>query len=186
MGGHGLVGDRRVVSQSNFVGDRRIMRQPSLSDETWAAVRPLLPPAPARPEGGRPRVPDRAALTGILFVLRNRIAWESLPRELGCGSGMTCWRRLREWQRAGVWPRVRRVLIERLPEADRIDWVRSSHTGGTSARPRSGLPVPTGFPGPTGPRQRQRAGLPGARGTAGARPGQSAASGADLGHRNAS
>src|SRR5262245_21097057 len=106
------------------------MKQPSLSDEVWAAVGPLLPPDPARPEGGRPRVPDRAALTGILFVLRNRIAWETLPQELGCGSGMTCWRRLREWQRAGVWPCIRRVLIERLVEADRIDWARTSRQEG--------------------------------------------------------
>src|SRR2546425_2853779 len=167
-------------------GSRRAMRQPTLSDELWNAIRPLLPEEPARPEGGRPRVPDRAALTGILFVLRNRIAWESLPRELGCGSGMTCWRRMREWQRAGVWPRILRVLIERMPEADRIDWARSSQTGGASARPRSGLPGPTGpgtgLLGPTGPRQRQRAGLPGAPGTGGARPGPVGASGGDPGH----
>src|SRR5439155_6175321 len=109
------------------------MKQPSLSDELWNAIRPLMPPEPARPDGGRPRVPDRAALTGILFVLRNRIAWESLPRELGCGSGMTCWRRLREWQQAGVWPHIRRVLIERLAEAGRIDWTRASMRAGPSA-----------------------------------------------------
>jgi transposase len=114
------------------------MRQPSLSDDTWAEVRPLLPPEPARPEGGRPRVPDRAALTGILFVLRNRIAWEALPREIGCGSGMTCWRRLREWQRAGVWSRIQRVLVERLAEADRIDWSRSAEPRAAGARTRGG------------------------------------------------
>jgi transposase len=134
----GLVSDRRIVDAPGFVGDRRVLRQPSLSDDIWAAIRPLLPPEPARPEGGRPRVPDRAALTGILFVLRNRIAWETLPRELGCGSGMTCWRRLREWQRGGVWPLIRRVLMERLAEADRIDWARASmHAGGPLARSRS-------------------------------------------------
>src|SRR5262245_29645515 len=118
------------------------MKQPSLSDELWAAVQPLLPPEPARPEGGRPRVPDRAALTGILFVLRNRIAWETLPRELGCGSGMTCWRRLREWQHAGVWPQIRRVLSERLAEADRVDWARASaHARGSAAGSRPGQSV---------------------------------------------
>jgi transposase len=100
------------------------MGQPVLTDDIWAAIRPLLPLEPARPEGGRPRVPDRAALAGILFVLRNRIAWEMLPRELGFGSGMTCWRRLREWQRTGVWSQVRRVLMERLPEAELVDWSR--------------------------------------------------------------
>jgi transposase len=103
--------------------------EPNISDRLWRAIEPLLPPTPPRPEGGRPRVPDRDALLGILTVLGNRMPWEELPRELGFGSGMTCWRRLREWQRAGVWPRVRYVLMSRLPEASRIDWSRASMVG---------------------------------------------------------
>ena len=61
-------------------------------------------------------MPDRAALTGIIFVLKSGIPWEMLPRELGCGSGMTCWRRLRDWQEAGVWERLHRALLDRLGE----------------------------------------------------------------------
>jgi transposase len=76
--------------------------------------------------GGRPRVPDRAALTGIVFVLRTGLPWELLPQEMGCGSGSTCWRRLRDWQRAGVWERLHRTLLDRLGEADQIDWSRAS------------------------------------------------------------
>lgn len=57
----------------------------------------------AQTEGGR--VLDRAALTGILFVLRSGIPWELLPQEMGRGSGVTCWRGLRDWQDAGVWNR---------------------------------------------------------------------------------
>jgi transposase len=70
-------------------------------------------------------VPDRACLTGILFVLRSGIPWDLLPQELGCGSGVTCWRRLRDWQAAGVWERLHRALLDRLGEADRIDWERA-------------------------------------------------------------
>ena len=70
-------------------------------------------------------MPDRAALTGILFVLRSGIPWEMLPQEMGCGCGMTCWRRLREWQEAGVWEKLHRVLLDRLREADQIDWSRA-------------------------------------------------------------
>ncbi len=102
------------------------MAKPLVSDSLWTAIEPLLPPEPPKPAGGRPRVPDRAALTGIIFVLKTGIQWEYLPQEMGCGSGMTCWRRLRDWQRAGVWRRLHHELLNRLGEADRIDWSRAS------------------------------------------------------------
>jgi transposase len=100
--------------------------KPLVSDELWALVAPLLPPEPPKPKGGRPRIPDRAALTGIIFVLKSGIPWELLPPEMGCGSGVTCWRRLRDWQEAGVWERLHRELLDRLGEADQIDWSRAS------------------------------------------------------------
>lgn len=102
------------------------MAKPILTDELWAVIAPLLPPEPPKPQGGRPRVPNRAALTGILFVLKSGIPWEMLPVEMGCGSGVTCWRRLRDWQQAGVWQRLHRDLLDRLGAADKIDWSRAS------------------------------------------------------------
>ena len=79
------------------------MAKPLVSDELWAVVAPLMPKPRPKKKAGRPRVPDRACLTGIVFVLKTGIQWEYLPQEMGCGSGMTCWRRLRDWQEAGVW-----------------------------------------------------------------------------------
>ena len=100
-------------------------KQLLVSNRLWTFIVPLLPPEPPKPKGDRPRVPDRAALTGILFVLKRGIAWEMLPQELGCGSGVTCWRRLRDWQQAGVWEALHRVLLDRLGSADQIDWSRA-------------------------------------------------------------
>lgn len=93
-----------------------------LTDELWAVVESLLPEEPAKPKGGRPRVPNRACLTGILFVLRSGIPWEMLPLEMSCGSGVTCWRRLRDWQEAGVWRKLHKVLLDSLGKAEQIDW----------------------------------------------------------------
>ena len=112
------------------------MAKPLVSDELWALVAPLLPPEPPKPKGGRPRVPDRAALTGIIFVLKSGIPWELLPPELGCGSGVTCWRRLRDWQEAGVWDRLHRELLDRLGDADQIDWSRASLDSASMAAKR--------------------------------------------------
>jgi transposase len=94
-------------------------------DALWEIIAPLLPPEPPKPKGGRPRIPDRACLTGIVFVLKTGIQWEGLPQEMGCGSGMTCWRRLRDWREAGVWAALHRTLLDRLGAADRIDWSRA-------------------------------------------------------------
>ena len=102
------------------------MAKELVTDELWEVIEPLLPPEPPKPGGGRPRIPDRAALTGIVFVLKTGIPWEMLPKEMGCGSGSTCWRRLRDWQEAGVWRRLHRVLLDRLGRADEIDWSRAS------------------------------------------------------------
>lgn len=102
-----------------------------LPDALWKVVEPLLPPEPSKPKGGRPRISARAALTGILFVLKSGIPWGLLPAEMGCGSGVTCWRKLRDWQAAGVWHRLHQVLLDKLGEANRIDWIRESQAGRT-------------------------------------------------------
>jgi transposase len=112
------------------------MAKPLVPDALWEVIAPLLPTEPPKPRGGRPRVPDRAALTGMLFVLKTGIQWEFLPQEMDCGSGMTCWRRLRDWHTAGVWDTLHRVLLDRLGRADHIDWKRASLDAANVPAPR--------------------------------------------------
>jgi len=103
------------------------MAKPLVDDELWVIVEPLLPePNPRRFRyPGRQPIDNRRALTGILFVLKTGIGWEDLPQEMGCGSGMTCWRRLRDWQQAGVWQQLHEVLLAKLHGANQIDWSRA-------------------------------------------------------------
>ena len=102
------------------------MAKPLLPDELWERIEPLIPEQSPKPKGGRPPIEDRKTLTGILFVLKTGIAWEDLPMEMGCGCGMTCWRRLRDWQEAGVWEALVQLLLDELREADQIDWSRAA------------------------------------------------------------
>jgi transposase len=97
-----------------------------VSEDLWEAIEPLLPKEPPTPKGGRPRVPDRVALSGIVFALRTGCPWRLLPKELGCGSGTTCWRRLRDWQEAGVWQKLHERLLNWLGDEAAIDWSRAS------------------------------------------------------------
>ncbi|MFF9819315.1 IS5 family transposase [Streptomyces sp. NPDC014006] len=123
-----------------------------VSDEVWSLIEPLLPePGPKLVEG-RPRVPDRQALCGILFVLHTGIQREYLPQELGFGSGMTCWRRLAAWNEAGVWDRLHQVLLRELRSKKKLDWSRavidSSHVRPARSGPKGGpSPVDRARPG---------------------------------------
>jgi transposase len=97
-----------------------------VSDDLWEAIKSWLPPEPTDARGGPPRVGHRAALAGILYVLRHGLRWRDLPQELGYGSGVTCWRRLRQWQQQGIWQAVHQTVLNWLGELGAIDWSRAS------------------------------------------------------------
>src|SRR5215217_3607739 len=99
---------------------------PLVPDDLWEAIEPLLPKEPPKPKGGRPRVSDRAALGGILFVLRTGCPWRLVPNALGSGSSTTCWRPSRAWQTAGVWQRLHETLLNWLGDEAALDWTRAS------------------------------------------------------------
>src|SRR3981081_1536554 len=118
------------------------MAQPLVPDELWEIVQPLLP-APKHRRfryPGRQRVGDREALAGILFVLKTGIPWEDLPVEMGCGCGMTCWRRLHDWNEAGVWTRLHQVLLDKIQGGQENDWTAAAAIPPIAAGPASNSP----------------------------------------------
>ena len=111
-----------------------------VSDELWERIEPLLPRVERRFRyPGRKRLPDRQALQGILFVLHTGMAWRHLPLELGFGGGSTCYRRLEEWQRAGVWKRLHEVLLAELHADGLIEWSRAV-ADGSHVQAKKGAP----------------------------------------------
>ena len=107
----------QVVSKVGYFGG---VKSDVLSDTQWAIIAPLLP-APAKM--GRPRADDRRTLNAILFVLRSGCRWKDVPAELG--SGVTAWRRLKDWEEAGVWERVWRALLASLDAQEKIAWAQA-------------------------------------------------------------
>jgi len=103
-----LAGHSHVVSAAPFAGALAI---------TAPAVGSLFDPG---------TVDGIRMLGGILFVLKTGCGWNMLPRALGCGSGSTCWRRLRDWQAAGVWHALHRAILDRLGALGALDWSRVS------------------------------------------------------------
>ncbi len=120
------------------------MNDQVLTDELWARLQPLIPVAPRRYRfPGRRRTDNRAALEGILFVVRTGIAWNHLPTAAFGVSGATCWRRLKEWHDAGAWQRLHEMLLAELRAAGRLELahaiVDSAHLRALKGGP---LPVP--------------------------------------------
>jgi transposase len=136
--------------------DRRVKKGEQLPwivpDDLWDRIQPLLPQVKRRfQHPGRKRLDNRKVLCGILFVLYTGIPWEYLPQELGFGSGMTCWRRLRDWHAAGVWQRLHELLLAELHAAGALDWskavIDSSHVRAVKGGPKPGRARST-VPGP--------------------------------------
>jgi transposase len=117
---------------------------PDLTNELWQAIQPHLPPRPRNhnPKGGRPPAEDKAAFRGILYLLREGCRWQSIPsKELACPSGSTCWRRFRDWTKAGVWTHAHHQLLDLLSDQQVLN-LEHVIVDSASVRAQKGGPTP--------------------------------------------
>jgi transposase len=96
------------------------MAKKELTDAQWEKIKPFLPEPKRSKKGGRPPKGNRECLEGILWVLRSGARWQDLPKHFPSAS--TCWRRLRDWERAGLWLKIWRAFLGELDENGRLDW----------------------------------------------------------------
>jgi transposase len=108
----------------------------TVPEALWRTVQPLLPPEPPKPKGGRPRVPDRVVLAGIIYRLRTGCQWKALPSEFGSGS--TCHLRMQQWARAGVFTDIFVALLKRYDKRRGIQWQWSALDGLLVKAPKGG------------------------------------------------
>lgn len=108
-----------------------------LTESQWLKIERLLPKEKLSPHGGRRRIDDREVMEGILWVLRSGARWKDLPREYP--SATTCWRRLRDWEEAGVWLSIWRAFLSELDDAGQLDW-HEVFADGTFASAKKGVP----------------------------------------------
>jgi transposase len=115
----GFCKTERTIAEEDAMAKQRV------TEALWKGIAPLLPEPEPSPKGGRPRIPNRACLEGIILVLKSGMAWQMLPTSLGYGSGSTCWRRFHAWTQLGVWPQLHQRLLRVLGRHGRINLERA-------------------------------------------------------------
>lgn len=95
-----------------------------ISDDLWDEIKLILPSEKLDKTVGRPVVPFRKVLDGILYVLRTGCQWKMLPEEYGSGS--TCHRRFQEWTVSNVFQKLWVRLLEVYDDLRGISWIWQS------------------------------------------------------------
>lgn len=107
-----------------------------IPDALWKRVKPLLPNYKPSPQGGRPRLPLRKVVTGILYVLRTGCQWKAMPAEFGSGSAIHAY--FQEWVELDVFSRLWETALEEYDDLKGIDWEWQSLDGAMNKSPLGG------------------------------------------------
>ena len=107
-----------------------------ISDSLWERIKPLLPVYKISCKGGRPRLPLRNIVTGIVYVLRTGCQWKAMPAQFGSGSAIHAY--FQEWVQLGVFERLWQCALEEYDELKGIDWEWQSLDGAMTKAPLGG------------------------------------------------
>ena len=123
---------KNVIQKDRVVIAVVIKEDMQLTDEQWSVVESLIPhPKPRKDRKGRPRVPARSVLDGMLWILWTGAPWKALPSEYP--PYQTVHRRMREWVEARVFWKVLKALAEDLRDRGKIDlteaFIDGTHAG---------------------------------------------------------
>ena len=107
-----------------------------ISDTFWERIKPLLPVYKQSCKGGRPRLPLRNIVTGIVYVLRTGCQWKAMPAQFGSGSAIHAY--FQEWVQLGVFEKLWQRALEEYDELKGIDWRWQSLDGAMTKAPLGG------------------------------------------------
>jgi len=107
-----------------------------IPDALWDRIDLLLPIYKRSRKGGRPRLPLRNVVNGILYVLRTGCQWKAMPRQFGSGSAIHAY--FQEWVKLGVFEDLWRLALEEYDDLKRIDWKWQSLDGAMNKSPLGG------------------------------------------------
>jgi transposase len=107
-----------------------------ISDALWERIESLLPNYKTSCKGGRPRLPLRNVVTGIVYVLRTGCQWKAMPAQFGSGSAIHAY--FQEWVHRRVFEKLWRVALQEYDDLQGIDWEWQSLDGALTKAPLGG------------------------------------------------
>jgi len=123
-----------IQNEGNNRKNSTILKVP---DKLWDRIKKILPKEKPSNTVGRPVVPYRKVIDGILYVLRTGCQWKMLPKDYGSGS--TCHRRFQEWNKLDVFKNIWIRLLKIYDYLIGINWTWQSLDSISIKSPLGGL-----------------------------------------------
>jgi transposase len=118
------------------MADHSSLKFHEIPDALWERIDLFLPMYQPSPKGGRPRLPMRNVVGGILYVLATGCQWKAMPKQFGSGSAIHDY--FQEWVESGVFQELWEFALTEYDELKGIDWKWQSLDGAMTKSPLGG------------------------------------------------